>query len=275
MQAGHFKTLFHLCLFAGFLMSMPARAVQQEYQIDSHHSTLTQGLDDWYDWRLYWRRVETDHDWLYAEYLNWNRFGLNDTRLGIGRRFHIRDSLKYMAELHVSENNTLFPAYSLYGGVETKLNPQTILTAGLRHSHFRKRDPLTSTIKEPESEALNARIEYYFGNSMVSYSLFYTLMHDPDLSDHVSSQSLKYLYTYQTRSTVFISADSGGDIDYEPTTTQLAISQIDSLTVGGNHWLSGKLALVYTVGKHRVSLVGSGFDYQRNVVYLGLRKLTR
>jgi len=266
-----FTRLAILC--TGLCLSSPAQAVHQEYQVDYRHSTLSRGLSDWLDWRFQWQRTEDNHDRLYVNYKNWNHFGLDDTQILIGKHFYLRDSLQYMAEFGVSYNNTLFPAYNFYGGVETKLNRQTLFTAGLRHSQFRKSDPLSSTFSTPESEAVNARIEYYFGNSMVAYSLFHTLMQGSGLSDQVSSQSIKYLYTYQLRSTVYVSVDSGGDIDFEPSTTQLTVSQIDGLTLGGNHWLSDRLALVYTIAGNQVT--GSGFDYQRNVLYIGLRKLTR
>lgn len=262
-----------LMISVGLWTSSPALAQQQEIQVDVRHSMLSQGLADWNDLRIKWQRIEEDKDNFFLQYRNWNRFGFDDNELVIGRRFYIRDSLQYNTELGLSNNNSLFPAYNIYAGLETKLNRQTILTTGLRHSHFRKTDPLSSTVSEPDSEALNARIEYYFGNSMVSYSMFYTLMQGSGLSDNVSSQSLKYLYTYQQRSTMFVSIDSGREIDFEPSTILLTTSQIDSLTVGGNHWLSDKLAMVYTIANNQVT--GSSFQYQRNVLYIGLRKLTR
>jgi len=262
-----------LLVGTGLLIGSPALAEQQEVQVDYRHSILTQGLADWDDLKIQWQRTEADKDRLSVQYRNRNRFGLADNDLLVGRWFYIRDTLQYRTEFGLSNNNTLFPAYNIYAGLETKLNRQSIFTAGLRHSHFRKTDPLSSTVSEPDSEALNARLEYYFGDSMVAYSLFYTLMQGSGLSDHVGSQSLKYLYTYQLRNTVFVSIDSGREIDFEPSTIQLTTSQVDGLTLGGNHWLSDGLALVYTIASNQVT--GSSFEYQRNVLYIGLRKLTR
>jgi YaiO family outer membrane protein len=267
------STSLTLCLSSGLLFANPAWADQQEIQTYYRHSTLTQGLDDWNDWRLYWQRSDAAKNRLYIDYTNRNRFAVSDNNVAVGRHYYRSDALQYQAELTLSNANTLFPAYSLFTGINTKLNLQTLLTAGFRHSHFRKVDPVTKAVREPDSEGLNARLEYYFGDSLIAYSLFYTLMQGPAPADNVTSQSLKYLYVYRQRSTVFVSYASGGDIDYDPSTTQLTISQIDSLILGGSHWLSETSALVYTVANHQVT--GSGFGYQRNEIYIGLRKLTR
>lgn len=258
----------------GATQPMVAHAAPQDYQLDYSHSRLSKGLGDWNDTRFYWQRNnESQSNW-HAQIENWNRFGQTDTNLGIGRKFFISNQLKITAELNFSDTNSLFPAYSLYGGLETKLTPVTVFTAGLKYSHYRKQDPITQSYNEPDSETLNGRVEYYFGDSMLAYSLFYTMMQTNTLSDSVVSQSVKYLYSYQLRNSVFVSIDSGGDVDYEPTSSHLSVAQIDSVSLGGNHWLSDELGLIYTVGTHQVAVSGSGFNYKRNVIYIGLRKHT-
>lgn len=272
MKSGISNLRLSLFLVTSLVFSHQASAGGQELQTSYRHSTLTQGLGDWNDWRLHWQRSDAEKNRLYVDYTNQNRFGVSDNNLAIGKHYYRSDALQYQAELTFSDTNTLFPAYSLLGAINTKLNPQTIFNTGFRHSHFRKQDAITKTVTEADSEGLSARLEYYFGDSLLAYSLFYTLMQGPTLADNVVSNSLKYLYVYRRRSTIFISYASGGDIDYDRS-TQLAISQIDSLSMGGSHWLSGTTALVYTIANHQVT--GSGFDYQRNELYLGLRKLTR
>ncbi|MBD3671792.1 MAG: YaiO family outer membrane beta-barrel protein [Gammaproteobacteria bacterium] len=269
-RSGVRQTLATVLIIVGLLPQWVV-ADEQELRLFHRYSTLSNGLSDWQDWQLHWERKGNEKHWDYLSLENQSRYGIQDNNFRFGHHYNQSEKQELRGEVSLSQNNDLFPAYSLLGGLSRKLNAQTILDLGLRLSHFYKVHPITSMVTEPNSVSLSSRLDYYFGNSLLAYSLIYTQMQSPGLNDAAVSQSIKYLYVYDGRSNLFISLGSGDEVDFEPSNTSLVISRIDNISAGGSHWLSARTALVYTVGLHQIG--SSGFSYQRNELYLGIRRL--
>jgi len=242
-------------------------APSHELEIFHRYSSLDNNLPDWSDWRLLWAQQQSSGDRLYTELNDIDHFDIHDQNLSLGYQHKISSSWQLHTELSASSAQELFPAYSLYAGVETKLSPALILNSSLKLSQFDKFDPLTLLSNRAESLLFSGRLELYSGNHLYGYSLYYTQMQGPLLTDSVLGHSVKYSYIYNDRNNISFSYALGGEIDFDKTAT-LSRSDIESVSLGGMHWLNPTLAVVYTLASHTVISA-----YQRNELYLGLRKL--
>lgn len=237
---------------------------KQELQVFHRYSNLDSGHSDWSDWKLYWKKQQDADNTLYVELNDIYHFDVPDQQVAIGKYLQSSARLKYQTELTASTTHSLYPTYSLYGGIENKSNKPLIINTGLRYSHFDKYNPNSSA----NSLLFTGRLEYYSGNNLYSYSLYYTQMQGLSLSDTATTHSLKYAYIYNEKSNIYLGYSFGDEIDFDPANTALSISATQSTSLGGTHWMNPSLAIVYTVARHNVS-----FGYQRNELYIGLRKL--
>lgn len=243
----------------------------QELQVFHRHSNLDSGLSDWSDWQLYWKKQQDSDTTLYVELNDLYHFDVPDQQVAIGKYIQSSARLKYQTELTASTNHSLYPTYSLYGAIENKSNKPLIINTGLRYSHFDKYNSISMLNSSANSLLFTGRLEYYSGNNLYSYSLYYTQMQGLSLSDTAATHSLKYAYIYNEKSNIYLAYARGDEIDFDPANTALSISATQSTSLGGTHWMNPSLAIVYTVARHTIS--SANFGYQRDELYIGLRKL--
>ncbi|MDH5182411.1 MAG: YaiO family outer membrane beta-barrel protein [Gammaproteobacteria bacterium] len=243
---------------------------RQELQVFHRYSSLNSGLSDWSDWTLSWRREQDADNRYYLELNDIYHFDVRDQKIALGYHHDSSATLQYQTELTTSTAHSLYPSYSLYGGIETKLGQPLILNSGLRFSHYDKTNPVTMLNSTADSLLFTGRLDYYSGNHLYSYSLYLTRMQGLTLADNALTHSIKYAYIYNDMNNIYLSYAQGDEIDFDPE-TDLGSSAIQSITLGGMHWMNQRLAIVYTVARHNVS--STNFGYQRNELYLGIRKL--
>lgn len=245
--------------------SHAAASPAQELQLFHRYSSLNSTSPDWSDWQLLWQKQQDSDNTLYLELNDIYHFGIHDQQLALGYQFKSRSSLQYQTEITTSTVYSLYPRYSLYAGIDTKLNNSLLLNTGLRYSHFDKSNSTATSLK------LTSRFEYYSGNQLYSYSLYFTNMQGLALSDNATSHNLKYAYIYDDKNNVYLAFALGEELDFDPANAALSISVTHAISLGGMHWINQTLAIVYTVAKHDIS--STNFGYQRNELYIGIRKL--
>jgi len=260
-----YKTILLSAFMLGWSHTIQA-STEHELQFFHRYSTLDSPRSDWSDWRLYWYKQQDADNALYLELNDIYHFGIRDQQLAWGNRINSSSTLQYQTELTTSTAHSLYPLFSLYGGIETKLNKSLVLNTGLRFSHFNKSNSTASSL------LFTSRFDYYTGNQLYSYSLYFTNMQGLALSDNVITHSIKYAYIYSEKNNIYLSYAQGDEIDFDPDNAALISSATQSINLGGLHWLNQTLAIVYTIAKHNVApTTNSG--YQRNELYIGLRKL--
>lgn len=252
--------------------SYPAHASSdQELQVFHTYSRLNAGLSDWSDWKLLWKKKQNTDNSLHIEWHDINHFDVADQKIVIGKDYHSSPTLQYQTEIAASTAHRLFPSYTLYAGFESRLHKPLIINSGLKFSHFDKTEPVTLLNSSADSLLFTGRLDYYTGNYLYSYSLYFTHMQGLALSDNVATHSVKLAYIYNDINNIYLSYAQGDEIDFDPANATLSSSAIQSIVLGGMHWMKQRLAIVYTVARHTVS--SSNFGYQRNELSIGIRKL--
>jgi len=261
-QTGSFGIILTFCILISGWHSGVAASPSQEVQLFHRYSNLSSAQSDWSDWQLLWQKQQDTANKLYLEFNDIYHFGIHDQQLAIGKHIDSSPTLQYQSEITISNAHSLYPRYSLYGGIETKLNKALILNSSLRASHFDKSNSTATGL------LFTNRVDYYAGNQLYSYTLYLTNMQGLSLSENVLSHNLKFAHIYSDRNNVYISYALGDEIDFDPDNVALSKSTIQTINMGGMHWLNQTLAIVYTIARHDVS-----FGYIRNELYFGIRKL--
>ena len=243
----------------------------QELQLSHRYSNLTAGFSDWSDWRLFWSNKQDADNAYYVQVNDIYHFAIRDQQIAVGKHYNRSGTLHYQTEVTASTAHTLYPVYSLFAGIEASLSKPLKLNTGLKFSHFDKTDPLTMLNSSANSLLFNSRFDYYTGNNLFSYSLYFTQMQGLSLSDNVTTHSIKYAYIYNDINNIYLSYAQGDEIDFDPANAALSSSTIQTINLGGMHWVNQGLAIIYTVARHHVS--STSFGYQRNELYIGIRQL--
>ena len=190
------------------------------------------------------------HESIYANFLQTERFSLNDEQFLVGAYFSQTPKLILNMEANFSPYATLLARDSLLMSMQWLCYPKGSITGGYRHSDYQT-GPLQQAY---------VSLEHYFGNFRAAYTFrateaFYSIQY---------GQRFDLSFYYQDTSFVMLTYNSGAEISG----FQGTIYNTQLFGLHGRHWLDQDWAISWDLA---FSLQGSA--YSRENLGLGIRRV--
>ena len=217
------------------------------------YESLDSGLPDWQSVVLEGDYRRLDKEAWYGHLRRTDRFNQTDNELMVGTYVPINPRWLAVAEATVAPDAEVLPRWSAMARLEVLLGGGWELGGSLRHSDYQ------STFVDVQT----VEIVRYSKSYRFAYSLH---RGEPDNADTTLSHVLRLdrYYGEDNRLTVLYAS---GEESENVGLSQLLISDIETLSLQGQHQVSRRWAFLWALSYHE-----QGDFYTRNGIHVGLRR---
>ncbi len=204
----------------------------------------------------YWRSeyLSVEHRFglqrlVYANFLQTERFRLNDQQFLLGGYYPLSSKLTLNMEGNVSPAPKVLATNSIMGSLQGALGQGWFLTGGYRHSEYGS-GPLQQGF---------ATLDSYFADFHAAYTVKVTNSYDKNQFGH----RFDFAYFYLDSSFINLTYSMGA----ETTGFQGTVSETQFLGLHGRHWLNQDWAVTWDLGHTK-----QGSSYNREDIAIGIRR---
>jgi YaiO family outer membrane protein len=240
-------------LLAGLALWAGA-AHAQEIEAGFSRETLTGGRPDWESRYLEGAYRFGERQTLYGQLRETERFGLRDTEVMAGLYLPLSRSWTALVEASGSETHRVLPHSSIYGELHLEFLRGWGAKAGLRRSKF--------TNAEVDVRVLG--FERYFGAWRAAYTLYSG--RPEQAADWEEAHQLRLDRYYGERSSIGLAFTSGREAENVGPPLGIVVSDVESVSLIGRHWLGNSWAVSYELLAHE-----QGDLYRRRGLRIGAR----
>lgn len=215
---------------------------------------LTNNYSDWTNTYLLGSRKLGDRQSVYGGLRETERFGLKDSEGHAGLYFPIGETWGGIVEASYSPTHEVLAHSSVYGFLQKHLGGGWGLGLGVRHNEY------TATA----SNVVSVLAERYWSNFRGAYTLY---SGRPEGASSAASHRLQLSYYYADRNSVGLSYTNGREVENVGPPRGVVATDVQSWTLGGQHWLTPEWALTYDMVQHE-----QGSLYRRQGLQFGVRR---
>jgi len=186
---------------------------------------------------------------VYANFLQTERFLLNDQQFLLGGYYPVSSKLTLNLEGNVSPSPKVLATNSIMGSLQGALGQGWFLTGGYRHSEYSS-GPLQQGF---------ATLDSYFADFHAAYTVKVTNSYDKNQFGH----RFDFAYFYLDSSFINLTYSMGA----ETTGFQGTVSETQFLGLHGRHWLNQDWAVTWDLGHTK-----QGSSYNRENIAIGIRR---
>lgn len=227
--------IYRLTALLLILCSLPALAQKAYTEIAARAGAenITGNGAAWRYQEVNWKYRATDGAAYYATAGHDERFELQDSSLRGGLHIPASKRWAFDAELAISPEHHFLPKDSLFAGFDYTVARGWILHAGIRHSRY----------DNSQANVATAGLETYIG----PWRLAYTLFEGTSGGASGASNLVQADWYYGNHSFVGLGLVHGREVErIDP--TRLVVTPINGISLNGEHALSARWAITYTLG---------------------------
>jgi YaiO family outer membrane protein len=208
-------------------------------QITTNLEVLTKNLGTWKSVTLNVRHDFSKRKVLYGFYQKTYRASLSGDTATVGYYQPLSKKLTLLLEASASPANNFLPKFSGLAQLETKIARFTFLSVGYRRTNYR----------QASVNILNTGVEKYWRQFRFTYSASFakTKASTATFSNRISVD--KYYGRYSSSFNADLLA--GKEIASIFTVGDVTKSSLQSVGVGGKHWINKKIGILYRASFHR------------------------
>jgi len=220
-----------------------------QVELGGTYDMLSKGMGSWRTEYLSFEHRFGLQRLVYANFLQTERFRLNDEQFLLGGYYPLSSKLTLNLEGNVSPAPQVLANNSIMGALQGTLGQGWFLTGGYRHSEYGS-GPLQQGF---------ATLDSYFADFHAAYTVRVTNSYDKNQFSH----RFDFSYFYLDASFINLTYSMGA----ETTGFQGTVSETQFFGLHGRHWLNQDWALTWDLGHTK-----QGSSYNREGITIGIRR---
>ena len=225
-----------------------------ELETGYSHERLTNGFADWKSVYLEGARYFSGQSAVYMAAQNAERFSLNDSEALAGFSYPASKTISFNAEATNSPTYNFLPRWSALLKAQWEVADGKLIHLGGRHTEY----------AQSSVDLYLATAEAYFGNYRASYTFYQSHPQGAGVeSSHLLQVNL--FYGNNAENSVGLSVSGGREAE-SVGGGRIAVSDVQSVTVTGRHWLGESFGITCALIHHK-----QGELYVNDGIRIGIR----